>query len=106
MDCSIMCIPSGFKIRKKVDCDTFIDRCMQKGNSYYIIHEDQQLIMDKDKKGNVSVSIRYGDFRDIFNPSLEVARTKDNCYTETVQFYIWKFRKAINKKWFNDEINW
>lgn len=106
MDYSIMCIPCGFKIRKKVDCDTFIDRCMQKENSYYIIHEDQQLIMDKDKAGNVSICVRYGNFHDPFNPALEVARTKDNCYAETVQYYIWKFRKAINAKWFDDTSNW
>ena len=48
------------------------------------------------------MAIRNGDLYDIFNPEIEIARTKDNCYDKTVQDYIWQFRKAINKKWFND----
>ena len=104
--CSLMCILPGFKIKKKIDCDTFIERCMCKDNRYSIIDKDAQLIMDKDKNGNISVCIRYGDFTDIFNPELEVARTKDNCYKETVQDYIWKYRKAINAQWFNEKKGW
>ena len=106
MICSIMCIPSGFKIRKKIDCDTFIDRCMCKGNEDSIINGETQLILEKDKDGNVSADIRYGDFTDIFNPSLEVACTHKSCYKETVQDYVWKFRKAINAQWFNEKKGW
>jgi hypothetical protein len=101
-----MCIPCGFKIRKKVDCDTFIEDCMCKGNRYSIIKDYVQLILEKDKDGNVSADIRYGDFTDIFNPSLEVACTNKDCYKETVQDYVWKFRKAINEKWFNEKKGW
>ena len=37
MSCSLMKIPQGFKIKKKVDCDTFIEKCMCKDNGYVII---------------------------------------------------------------------
>ena len=104
--CSLMCIPQGFKIRKKIDCNTFIEKCMCKGNTYSVIDEDIQLIIEKDKDSNISVAIRHGDLKDIFNPELEVARTKDNCYKETVQDYIWLFRKAINAQWFNKKKGW
>ena len=106
MNCSLMKIPHGFKIRKKVDIETFVDKCMCKGNTYSVIDNDTQLIIDKDTDGNVSISIRHGDFTDVFNPSLEVARTKDNCYNKTIHDYIWKFRKAINTQWFNEKKGW
>ena len=101
-----MCIPSGFKIRKKVDCDTFIERCMQKNNDYYIVVNNIGIVLEKDKNGNVSICEKRGDLHDVFNPLLEVARTKDNCYKETVKDYIWKYRKAINEKWFNEKKGW
>ena len=79
MSCSLMKIPCGFKIRKKVDCDTFINDCMCKNNVYSVIDGNTQLIIEKDKDGNISISERFGDFANPFNPSLEVAKTKDNC---------------------------
>ena len=52
-------------------------------------------------------TIKYPPFlrwlKDIFNPLLEVARTKDNCYKKTVEDYIWQNRKYINAKWFKEE---
>ena len=102
MRCSIMQIPQGFKIRKKTDVDVFINKCMCKDNRYSAIDDNgTQIILEKDKDGNISVCLRTGDLKNIFNPMLEVARTKDNCYKETVQDYIWQFRKAINKEWFS-----
>ena len=102
MRCTIMQIPQGFKIRKKVDVETFINKCMCKDNRYSAIDDNgTQIILEKDKDGNISVCLRTGDLKNIFNPMLEVARTKDNCYKETVQDYIWQFRKAINKEWFS-----
>ena len=102
MRCTIMQIPQGFKIRKKADVETFIDKCMCNGNSYSAVDDNgTQVIVEKDKDGNVSVCLRNGDLNNIFNPMLEVARTKENCYKETVQDYIWQFRKAINAEWFS-----
>ena len=101
MKCTIMMIPQGFKIRKKADVETFIDKCMCKDNRYSAVDDNgTQIVIEKDKDGNVSVCLRTGDLDNIFNPMIEVARTKDNCYEETAQNYIWKFRKAINAEWF------
>ena len=100
----IMVAPNGFKIRKKTDVDVFINQCMLKGGEYYIVTDDgTQFVFYKDKDGNTSVSYRNGDLKDIFNPLLEVARTKDNCYKKTVEDYIWQNRKYINAKWFKEE---
>jgi hypothetical protein len=101
-----MKVPQGFKIRKKVDCDTFINDCMCKNNVYSVIDKNTQIIIEKDKDGNISVSERFGDFTNPFNPSLEIAKTKGNCYDKTVQDYIWQFRKAINTQWFNEKKGW
>lgn len=106
MRCTIMQIPQGFKIRKKADIEIFINKCMCKGCRYSVIDNDVQCFIEKDKEGNVSVDIRYGDFNNIWNPSLEVASTKNNCYKETVQDYIWKFRKAINAEYFTKRKVW
>lgn len=103
---TIMQIPQGFKIRKKADIETFINTCMCGGCRYSVIDNDVQCFIEKDKDGNVSVDIRYGDFNNIWNPSLEVASTKNNCYKETVQDYIWKFRKAINAEYFTKRKVW
>lgn len=104
MSITIMQIPHGFKIRKKIDVETFINKCMCKGNRYYIVTESgEQFIFEKDKDGSVSVLNRTGDLTDMFNPSLEVARTNGNCYLGTVDEYIWKNRKYINAKWFKEE---
>jgi len=106
MNCTIMMKPQGFKIRKKADVETFINECMCKGNRYSVIDNDTQCFIEKDKEGNISVCIRHGDFDDIFNPMLEVARTKDDCYKETVQDYIWQFRRAINARYFTKRKGW
>ena len=99
----VMMIPNGFKIRKKTDVEVFVNDCMQKGNEYYIITDSkEQFIFRKDTNGDISVVYRNGDLTDIFNPSMEVARTNNNCYEKTVADYIWQNRKYINAKWFSD----
>lgn len=102
MSIEIMSIPWGFKIRKKVDVDTFINECMCTDNEYYLkINNDLALFIRKDKD-SVSIAEKHGDLYDPFNPLLEVANTSNNSYKETVHDYIWKYRKYINAKWFND----
>ena len=101
MKTTIMRIPQGFKIRKKSDVKVFMEKCMHEGNRYDIVTDSElQIIFERDKESNYSVSIRSGDLTDMFNPSLEVARTRNNCYKETVEEYIWQNRKYINAKWF------
>lgn len=100
---TIMNIPCGFKIKKKADVDTFIKDCMCKDNEYYLkINNEMALFIRKEKDSSVSVLEKSGDLYDLFNPLLEVANTSNNAYKETVQKYIWKYRKYINAKWFND----
>lgn len=99
---ALMKIPCGFKIRSKIDVDKFINDCMCKDSRYpIIINRNEEIIIEKYNDDNISVSIRNGDLFDVFNPEIEVARTKNNCYNKTVQDYIWQYRKAINNKWFN-----
>lgn len=102
-DITIMNIPLGFKIKKKADVDTFIHDCMNKDNEYYLaINNNLASFFRKEKSGEVSILEKRGDLYDIFNPLLEVANTSNSSYKETVQDYIWRYRKYINAKWFND----
>ena len=102
MRISIMRIPQGFKIRKKEDTKKFIEKCMCKGSRYDIVTDSgMQYIFAKDSDDNISVLTRSGDLGNMFNPSLEVARTNDNCYEKTVEDYVWQNRKYINSKWFS-----
>ena len=102
-DMSIMCVPSGFKIRKKTDIDIFVDKCMQKNDEYYLkVKKDLAVYFTKDKDGFVYISEKHGDLYDIFNPLLEVASTKHDCYRQSVSDCVWKYRKYINLKWFNN----
>lgn len=103
MRISLMSIPCGFKIRKKIDTERFVKECMTNDNEYYIVvNEDLALFINKEKDGTVSVLEKRYDLYDPFNPLLEVANTKNPSYKETVYDYIWKYRKYINAKWFND----
>ena len=103
MKTTIMLVPQGFKIRKKSDVEIFINECMQKGYRYGIVTDSGlEFIFSKDKDGNISVLMRSGDLTDMFNPSIEIARTNDNCYKGTVKEYIWQNRKHINAKWFTE----
>ena len=100
---TIMNIPCRFKIKKKVDIDTFINECMCKCSEYYLkINNEYALFIRKEKDGSVSISEKRWDLYDPFNPLLEVANTSNSAYKETVQNYIWKYRKYINAKWFNE----
>lgn len=100
---TIMFIPCGFKIKSKADVERFINECMVKDNEYFLkIHEDFALVLNKDKDGAVAVLEKRWDLYDVFNPLIEVANTSNNGYKKTVHYYIWKYRKYINKEWFND----
>lgn len=100
---SIMRIPAGFKIKKKVDVERFIDYCMKNDNEYeVVISVIEKIVITKNNDGNVSFSIKIGDIKNIFIPLVEVANTGNNAYKNSVNDYIWKYRKYINTKWFND----
>ena len=98
-----MIVPCGFKIKSKVDIDKFMNEIMCKGNEYYIkVNKNFALYIRKEKDGSFSVAEKHGDLYDMFNPLLEVANTKNNSYKISVRDYLWRNRKYINAKWFND----
>lgn len=100
---SLMKIPQGFKIKKKVDIDKFINDCMQNDSVYeVVISSEEKIVIEKDKDGNISFKIKLWDIKDPFNPLMEVAATNNTAYENTIEDWIWKYRKYINKKWFND----
>lgn len=100
---SLICCPAGFKIRKKSDVRRFITNCMINENEYIVrISSDFAVIIEKDSKGNISVGEKIGDLQNIFNPILLIANTKNGSSEEFITDYLWKYRKYINAKWFND----
>lgn len=102
MSMTIMCVPTNFKIKKKTDVDRFVNECMIAGCEYFMkITDEFAVFLDKKKDRSVSVLEKRWDLYNPFNPLLEVASTSNNCYHETVQDYIWKYRKYINATWFN-----
>lgn len=99
---TIMYLPNGFKIRKKSDAACFINECMIAGCTYFLkITEDFALFFEKDKNGTVTVLEKRWDLYNPFNPLLTVADTSNNIYENTVDDYVWKYRKYINAYWFN-----
>lgn len=103
MNCiGLMNIPTGFKIRKKSDTYIFMRDCMNNNNEYMLkINDELALFIKKTQSGTIAVLKKYGDLCDPFNPLVEVANTTNRIYEETVQDYIWKYRKYINEKWFS-----
>ena len=102
-DVTIMSVPCGFKIKKKVDTEYFVRKCMCFNSEYYLkINNELAIFLKKGKDGTVSVAEKRGNLYDLFNPLLEVANTGNPSYKETVYDYVWKYRKYINAKWFND----
>lgn len=100
---SIMTIPCGFKIRKKVDVKTFTEECMNRNQTYCLVIDDEiAIFFEKDKNGEISITEKYWDLYNPFNPTLEVANTSNPSYKETVYDYIWRHRKYINAAWFNN----
>ena len=102
MNVTIMTIPCGFKIRSKADVDKFMHECMGYGEHYLKIDNELAIWITKEKDGSISVAEKIGDLYDIFNPLLEIANTKNKAYKISVRDYLWKNRKYINAKWFND----
>ena len=97
-----MCIPNGFKIKTKKDACQFMNECMVAGCEYFMkVTDDLALFFDKKEDGSISVLEKRWDLYNPFNPLLEVANTSNKSYKETVQDYIWKYRKYINATWFS-----
>lgn len=96
----------GFKIRKKSDVDVFINKVICTGE--YSVSEEEngvgtQVLFWKGKDGNMSVDVRKGNLRNISNPSIEIANTKNKSYKMSVEDAIWKYRRIINHKLLSKE---
>lgn len=86
----------GFKIKTKEDARTFIEKCVS-GDGYICvkINPTEAYYLYSSKNGFNYIAHRLGNLSDIFNPELKLP-SEDNIDT------IWKIRKYINQKWFNE----
>ena len=86
-----------FKIRIKNDVNTFLKDCIRGDGSVTIPIDKQHcfFIQRNDALGLIEVSEKFGDLQNIFNPELVIP-------DEKMVDYIWKMRKYINNKWFNN----
>ena len=87
----------GFKIKTKQDVKTFLNDCV-KGNGSVSIAVDKQhcfFIRRNDSLNFTEIAEKIGNLQDIFNPELIIP-------DEKMVDYIWKMRKYVNKKWFNN----
>lgn len=98
---SLMKIPKGFKIKSKSDVEKFMNECMQVNNTYEVKISGVEKIIIEKTKNHMSFMIKLGDIRDPFIPDIEVAKTNAPQYKHDVQYWIWKYRKYINARWFN-----
>ena len=91
-----------FKIRSMEDVKIFVEEAMKNGTYYYTVSDDELYVVKK-KDDEVSVSVKYGDLENPFNPLVEIANNQSKAYSQDIYGALWKIRKSINEKWFNDE---
>ena len=84
---SMMRILPGFKIRKKIDAKTFMEKCMTNGGEYIIkINPNNAIVFSKRSGEDFSVYNKHGDLDDIFTVNGE----KCNVSSLTVGTTGWK----------------
>ena len=88
----------GFKIRTKEDAKTFIENISGDGYVTIKISHNEAYYIYSTKDGLLYISHRIGNLSDIFNPEIRFPK-EDNVNT------VYKIRKYINQKWFNER-NW
>lgn len=87
----------GFKIKTKEDAKNFLNNCI-KGNGSVTIPVNRHhcfFIRRNDSLNFTEIAEKVGDLENIFNPELVIS-------DELMVDYIWKMRKYINKRWFNN----
>lgn len=92
-----------FKIRNSADVKTFVNDIVKPGMEIVVtIERDVEIRFSKDGNGHFSVGYRTGNLRDVFNPTTEVANNgaTNGCYKNSVEYYIWKWRKYLNNTLF------
>lgn len=86
-----------FKIRTKNDVNTFLQNCL-KGTGSVSVSVDKHhcfFIIRNNALNFIEITEKIGNLQDIFNPELVIP-------DEQMVDYIWKMRKYINKRWFNN----
>lgn len=89
----ILMYNNGFKIRKKDDVDTFVNKVLRGDGSISIKIDNQELYFITRQKDHIYISHKVGDIYDMFNPELVLP-------DEQLYDTIWKIRKYINKRFF------
>ena len=90
----ILIYNEGFKIRKKDDVNTFINKILQGNGSISIKIDNHELYFITRDKNHIYISHKIGDIYDMFNPELVLP-------DEQLYDTVWKIRKYINQKFFN-----
>lgn len=99
----IIMYQSGFKIRNSADVKTFINDIVKPGIEIVVtVERDVEIRFSKDRNGHFSAGYRAGNLSDVFNPTTEVANNGVgvDCYTNPVEYYVWKWRKYLNNTLF------
>lgn len=99
----IIMYQSWFKIRNSADVKTFINDIVKPGIEIVVtVERDVEIRFSKDRNGAFSVGYRKGNLKDVFNPVVEVANNMANkgCYSNSVENYVWKWRKYLNNTLF------
>lgn len=93
---------SNGKIRSKKDAAEFLDRSLQKGNEYYLLHDDESEEYDvciRKTENEITFSCRHKSLRgDWFNPYLQLDWTRQNMID-----FVYNRRKSINKQFFSND---
>ena len=84
----------GFKIRKKDDVNTFINKILQGNGSISIKIDNHELYFITREKNHIYISHKIGDIYDMFNPELVLP-------DEQLYDTVWKIIKYINQRFFN-----
>lgn len=87
----------GFKIKSKEDAKTFLDYCLCFDGTLSVLIDKQHcfFIHRHNKSKKVWITEKLGNLQDVFNPEIQIP-------DEKMVDYIWKMRKYINQKWFNN----
>lgn len=90
----ILMYNQGFKIRKKEDVDTFINKVLKNDGFISIKISKNEIYFIHRKKDYIYISHKIGDVDNIFNPELVLP-------DEQLYDTVWKIRKYINQRFFN-----
>ena len=90
-----------FKIRNRFEVEYFIEKVVQPGTKITLVMDNRvELDISKSRDDVFSIGYRAGDITNPFNPVVEIARSGDETYKKSVEYYIWNWRKYLNSTLF------